>query len=219
MFIEFIDVRVAVPDDTLVEPKRARTGGATFYRVAGRSVEVLRDRLEVEAILRGFALRRSEAGTHLSRRGQSIDLITTGPTHAVIRVDDPDRLPDARVDADRIVLGPISLSLGPSLGVERIVPGKERHEEGTVSWEGEWRLFGERSAAALCSAIHRQLDALSALSSGLLAPSEGGPRRWAVEASFVRYLVRLYVLELADALRLDLFVVERVSSGRVASVV
>ncbi|MCL2450067.1 MAG: hypothetical protein FWD17_14055 [Polyangiaceae bacterium] len=207
--IQWIDVEVLLPDGTVVDVKRHRMAGAILYGLTGRSIDVVRDRLEIGAILRGFELTRSSEGSHLARRGQRIDLILAGSSHAVIRVEDPESLPDARVDARGIVIGPLAIAVH----AERIVPGKERHDPRACSWNGDWYLDGVGPGADLCASIHRQLLDLSPRSSGLWRSGGLGAGRWSVEADLLTMRVQVYLREQGRGLRVDVFMVHHAAAA------
>jgi hypothetical protein len=203
--IELIDVEVSLPDDAIVNVRK-HMAGQFFYGVVVGS-DLLRDRIEVAAILRGFELRRTSAGSHLVRGDQGIDIIATNAAHVVIRVDDPGALPDARVHDRGIVVGPLSLDISAAT----ILPGKERHAEGAEAWEAEWRLVGGGSAREQCHAIHRAMTARFPDAARIAAPHEERPGRWTLEATLPGMRVRIDVLDEGGGLRLDAIVFARPS--------
>ena len=201
--IELIDVEVSLPDDAIVNVRK-HTAGQFFYGVVVGS-DLLRDRIEVAAILRGFELKRTSAGSHLVRGDQGIDVIATNAAHVVIRVDDPGALPDARIHDRGVVVGPLSLDISAT----RIVPGKERHPEGAEAWEAEWRLVGGCSAQDQCHAIHRAITARFPEAASIPPPHEARPGRWTLEATLPGMRVRIDVRDDGDGLRLDAIVLAR----------
>jgi len=196
--LRLIDIEVALPEDLALETRRPQDGIA-FHGISGPSAAQVRDRVEASAAVYGYELERAPQASHLLRRKQRISMLVPNPTQLDITVDDPEVLPTARIDSRGIVLGQLSIEITAS----RIVPLKERHDEGSSSWSAEWNVYGKR-VDELCSQIHEELVQKGLRSNGIWGPPKGGIQRWHVEAYSPRRLVKAYISDEGDHLTLAL---------------
>jgi len=174
------------------------------YTLEGKSASRVLTQIEQAAIAAGYGIERVGRHTFLQRGEQRIDLSDVNEYRLRIRVDDPVKLPYSRASETGLMLGRLVI---PISAASMIRSGRERHDDGSTSWAGEWFVYGAE-ASAVCSEIHDALVGQGLRSNGVWPPSKGEPT-WKVELYSVERLVQVRIVENDNHLQVRVHLVDQ----------
>jgi hypothetical protein len=158
--------------------------------------------IESAAIRAGFAITRtSSRDTLLRRDDQAIYLFQRSELTLIVRFEDPRAFPVAGVLEGGVRIHDLEFTLK----AEKILPGRERHLEGSREWSADWTVFGP-SAAELTEQLQRAFIRIGLRANGIWAPAEG-MNRWKVEASSPERLLQAEVFSEPDSCKVKIHLV------------
>lgn len=190
--LKLIDIELMLPDEVGLT-EREPEPGVLLYGLSGTAVSQLRALIDAIATDHGYELRRSPIASHLLRRTQRINVIASEPGRLDITVDDPESLPSACVDENRLILGSVSIAIDAA----RVTPGRQRHNDGSTLWKAEWQIYGEE-AEQLSEKVRVQFVQQGLRADFVWPPAEGGIQQWLIEARSPQRLVKAYVRPTGD---------------------
>ena len=197
--IRLIDFEIEAPPNSKVAPEKVFEGRSTRDLVGPDAVEV-KPAIERRARQIGFTAEIDEKERLVLERGEQRITIVEYEGGVVVQVDDPTRLPLARLDGSTIAIKDVSIKLE---GLQ-IHPRRERHDEGSGFWRAEWEIRGT-SAERL---VERLLDVVTAergLRRGVtFAPPLSGAPTWRSEAYSAQELLKISATAATDHVLLEL---------------
>jgi hypothetical protein len=199
MRIKLIDFEIEAPPNTKVGPEKVFEGRLTRDVVGPDAVEV-KPAIEQRARQIGFTAEIDENERLVLERGEQRITVIEYEHGVTVLIDDPTRLPLARLDGSTIAINDVSIKLD---GLQ-IHPRRERHDEGSGFWRAQWEIRGT-SADRL---VERVLDVVTVergLKRGVtFAPPPSGAPTWRSEAYSTQELLKISATAATDHVLLEL---------------
>src|SRR5262245_14035005 len=135
--IRLIDFEIEAPPNSKVDPEKVFEGRVTL-RVLGPDAVEVKPAIERLARQIGFTAEIDENERLVLERGEQRITVIEYENGVKVLIDDPTRLPLARLDGSTIAIKDVSIKLE---GLQ-IRPRRERHNEGSSFWRAEWEIRG-----------------------------------------------------------------------------
>ena len=204
MKIRLIDFEIEAPPNSQVGPELVFEGRVTRDVVGPDAAEV-KPVIERRARQIGFTAETEENRRLILVRGEQRIAVIGDEPCVTLHIDDPTRLPMARLDGSTIAIRDVSIKLE---GLQ-IHPKRERHNEGSDFWRAEWEIRGT-SAERLVERILDIVTVERGLKRGVTFPPPlGGIPTWVSEAYSTQELLKISATVATDHVLLELGLVQK----------